>query len=92
MGVTDQQLRVDFPTAAGITGADLTKFQGLYDSRAFGDFVASANNQFIVDKIPGTPAFKVGDVQLKFIDETTEEVLIQPTPEDLLRAITEANG
>ena len=32
-GYTDQQLRVDFPAIAGITGADLTTFQTCYDTQ-----------------------------------------------------------
>ncbi len=90
VGFTDQQLRVDFPTAAGIEGADLTKFQELYDGRAFSDFVDKANDQFTIDKIGGTPTYKVGDTKLEFF--SGQEVVIQPTAEDMLRAITEANG
>ena len=90
VGFTDEQLRVDFPTAAGIEGGDLTKFQELYDGRAFSDFVDKADDQFTIDKIGGTPTYKVGDTKLEFF--SGQQMVIQPTPEDLLRAITEANA
>ena len=91
VGYTDQQLRVDFPTEAGITGADLTKFQELYDGKAYADFVKNANDQFSRDGITGTPTYLVGKNKLEFADASNQP-LIQPTPEDMLRAITEANG
>ncbi|MDO5737560.1 MAG: thioredoxin domain-containing protein [Propionibacteriaceae bacterium] len=90
VGFTDQQLRVDFPTQAGIEGDDLTKFQELYDGRAFADFVKKANDQFTLDGITGTPTYLVGDTKLEFF--SGQEMSIQPTPEDLLRAINEANA
>lgn len=91
VGYTDQQLRVDFPAQAGITGDDLTKFQELYDSRAFQDFVELSDKTFRDEGITGTPTYVVGDTKLEF--GTPEgKILIQPTPEDLLRAITEANN
>lgn len=91
-GYTDQQLRVDFPALVGIEGDDLAKFQELYDNRAFADFVDSANDTFKKSQLPGTPAYVVNGNQLEFYNQETEEVLIQPTPEDLLRAINEANN
>ncbi len=90
-GYTDQQLRVDFPAMAGIEGDDLTKFQELYDDRAFADFVSNSNEQFTVDKISGTPTYTVGENKLEFFDESNQPS-IQPTAEDLLRAINEANA
>lgn len=92
VGYTAQQLRVDFPAKAGITGADLTKFQELYDTRAFADFVRNAAEQFTKNKIGGTPTYVVGDKQLQFYDQATQTVLIQNTADDLLRAIKEANS
>lgn len=91
-GYTDQQLRVDIPAMAGIEGEDLVKFQELYDSRAFADFVDNANDEFRGSGLSGTPAYVVNGNQLEFFDQKTEEVLIQPTPEDMLRAINEANN
>lgn len=90
-GYSDQQLRVDFPAAVGIEGDDLTKFQELYDTQAFADFVKASNKAFEDSPATGTPAYFVGDTQLTFADESGA-TLIQPTPEDVLRAVTEAQG
>ena len=90
-GYTDQQLRVDVPAQVGIEGDDLTKFQELYDGRAFEDFVKGADDEFSKAGIQGTPTFMVGDNTLEFFNEK-KELIIQPTPEDMLRAITEANA
>lgn len=91
-GYTDQQLRVDFPALAGIEGEDLVKFQELYDGRAFADFVDNANDEFRDSGLGGTPSYVVDGNLMEFYDQETEEVLIEPTPEDLLRAITEASN
>ena len=90
-GYTDQQLRVDFPAQVGIEGDDLVKFQELYDGRAFQEFVNSADDEFSKAGIQGTPTFKVGENTLEFYDEQ-QELIIEPTPEDMLRAINEING
>ena len=92
LGYTTQQLRVDFPAKTGITGDDLKKFQELYDTRAFADFVKNAGEQFYKNNIGGTPTYMVGSKQLQFYDQATKTVLIQNTPDDLLRAINEANS
>lgn len=91
-GYTDQQLRVDIPAQAGITGDDLAKYQQLYDSKAFRDFAKLGDERFTADKIGSTPTYVVNGQQLKFYDEQKQEVLIQPTADDFLRAVTEANG
>ena len=90
-GYTDQQLRVDIPAQAGIEGDDLVKFQELYDGRAFQDFVNNADDEFSKEGIQGTPTFKVGDNTLEFFDEQ-QELIIEPTAEDMLRAINEIAG
>ncbi len=90
-GYTEQQLRVDVPTEAGIEGADLERFQKLYDSQAFAAFVDASDEQFETDEIAGTPTYSVGGETLTFFDRETNEVLIQPTAEELLDAIEEAN-
>ena len=58
-GYTDQQLRVDFPAQAGITGEDLATFQKLYDERAFADFVKKADEAFTASGFGGTPTYAV---------------------------------
>ena len=90
-GYTDQQLRVDFPAQVGIEGDDLVKFQELYDGLAFKDFVKNADDEFSKAGIQGTPTFKVGENILEFFNDQ-QQLIIEPTPEDLLRAITEIDG
>ncbi len=90
-GYTDQQLRVDFAAQAGITGEDLTTFQELYDAKAFQDFVDASDKTFVDEGISGTPTYMVGDTKLEFTNDKNE-VVIEPTAEDLLRAINEANN
>jgi len=41
VGFTDQQLRVDFPAAVGLTGKALKKFQACFDNRATAAWVRS---------------------------------------------------
>lgn len=90
-GYTDQQLRVDFAAQAGITGEDLTTFQELFDAKAFQDFVDASDKTFVDEGISGTPTYMVGDTKLEFTNDKNE-VVIEPTAEDLLRAINEANN
>lgn len=91
VGFTDQQLRVDFPAQAGITGDDLTKFQEQYDTRAYADFAKKMSAMFGKSGMTGTPSYVVNGKKLEFYDASTQTVTIQNTPDDLLRAITEAN-
>src|SRR5690606_22563778 len=76
-GYSDQQLRVDFPAAVGIEGDDLTKFQELYDSQAFADFVRDSNDAFSNAGATGTPAYFVGDTQFEPSGQTSAEGLMQ---------------
>ena len=43
-------------------------------------------------KIGSTPTYMVNGKKLVFYDEEKKEVLIEPTADDLLNAIEEANG
>lgn len=88
VGFTADQLRDQFAKEAGITGDDLTKFQKEYDERAYDQFVRDSQGEFDADGITGTPTYLVSGQKLEFATQT--EVLIQPTEQDLLRAITEA--
>lgn len=89
VGYTKEQLRDEFAAEAGITGDDLTTFQKLYDDRAYDQFVRDTQGRFDSDKVTGTPTYLVSGQQLEFSDES-QNVLIQPTEDDMLRAITEA--
>ena len=72
-GYTDQQLRVDFPAQAGITGSDLTQFQTCYDTKqtlAYVEQMEEVNgtsrtiNYTEQDPPGGTPAFYVNGTVL----------------------------
>lgn len=76
-GYSDQQLRVDFPAAVGIEGEDLTKFQELYDSQAFAQFVEDSDNAFANSGATGTPAYYVGDEKFDPAGQTSAEGLLQ---------------
>lgn len=90
VGYKDAQLREDFAAQAGIEGDDLTKFQELYDTWAYNDFVEAADAKFGTDGIGSTPTYLVSGQTLEFYDQTSQQVLIQPTTDDFLRAVTEA--
>ena len=74
-GYTDQQLRVDFPEQAGITGDALTRFLQLYDGKAFQDFVDGVANSMQADGVTGTPTYLVDGTKVEFTDTTEESVL-----------------
>ncbi|GAB3820762.1 thioredoxin domain-containing protein [Tessaracoccus terricola] len=76
-GYSDQQLRVDFPAAVGIEGEDLTKFQELYDTQAFADFVDNSNKAFENSDATGTPAYFVGDTKIEPGGQTSPEGLLE---------------
>lgn len=89
-GFTEEQLRVDFPALAGIQGEDLTRYQELYDTRAFDEFTTNAHDKFGTDQIGATPTFLVGGQRLEFYDQEAQTVLIEPTVESMQAAIDEA--
>jgi len=76
-GYTDQQLRVDFPKEAGITGKDLTDFQACYDTRQTlayvqgmeqVNFTSQTVNGATQSPPGGTPAFYVNGKPMSAAD------------------------
>lgn len=63
-GYTTQQLRVDFPATAGITGEKLTGFQSCYDTRATSAFVQGTNEMAAADSVNSTPTIMVNGTKL----------------------------
>ncbi|MDO5083824.1 MAG: thioredoxin domain-containing protein [Arachnia propionica] len=86
-GFSDEQLRVDFAAQAGITGEALTEFQKLYDDKAYANFAEKSYKAMSENGITQTPTFTVDGKELKFYDEATKSVLIEPTAESLMEAI-----
>ncbi len=90
---TEKQLREEFAQLAGIEGEDLTRFQELYNTRAFKDFATAANQEFFDREVGSTPTFVVNDQRLIFADQTTNEVFIQNTADSFMAAVNAAfNG
>jgi protein-disulfide isomerase len=90
VGFTDDQLRNVYAREAGITGADLAKFQRYYDTKATSTFVKKAASEGLkagskLDSQFGTPFFTVNGK--KYTDWQT---LSTPTPSSLLASIKKA--
>ncbi len=90
VGYTDDQLRNTFAQEAGITGADLTKFQKYYDSKATSAFVKNAAAKGIaegskLDSQFGTPFFTVNGKPY-----TGWQNIANPTAASLLASIKAA--
>ncbi|MDO4413031.1 thioredoxin domain-containing protein [Cutibacterium sp.] len=89
-GYTDNQLRKEFASEAGITGDDLTTFQRIYDNKQTEEFVKNANEQGLkkLQKLdsPSTPTFLInGKTWNGWADFQTA-----PSSDDLLNAIKKA--
>lgn len=86
-GYTDQQLRSDFATQAGITGDNLTKFQKCYDERQTINFVKAVNESGNKAGINSTPTFMVeGNGKSAKVDLSK----VSPTADAVLAAIQAA--
>ncbi|MFT4294333.1 MAG: thioredoxin domain-containing protein [Micropruina sp.] len=87
-GYTTQQLRVDFPAAAGITGDALSAFQNCYDSRATQAFVQGTDEAAAKATVTSTPTIMVNGTKLD------NNKVFQGTAEAFRQQIlsTKANG
>ncbi|WCC79318.1 thioredoxin domain-containing protein [Cutibacterium equinum] len=90
-GYTDEQLRKEFATEAGITGKDLTTFQKVYDSKRTQDFVENGNDKGLQELqkfgSAGTPTFLVNGKPW----EGWQSFSAAPSADDLLAAIKKAD-
>lgn len=89
---TDRQFTEDFAAEAGITGDDLTKFQELFNTRAFKDFAKKSNDAMETSGITVTPSYVVNDRLLVFYDEASKQGLIQPNTDSLFDAVSKAHA
>ena len=108
VGYTDQQLRVQFPVAAGINGENLTDFQGCYDSGQTVSMVQRMNqvnsdsrtvNGAEQDPPGGTPAFfvhsaKVGLLEMVNLnpEKTSWIYVVDPSPDEFLTFLRTVAG
>lgn len=84
-GYTDQQLLVDIPTQAGITGDKLTQFQQCVNQRATLKFVQTVDSQPASGpKVTGTPTYMVNGNKLD------NQKLYQVTSVDELMSLIKA--
>jgi len=70
----DQKLKVDFPAAAGITGADLKTFQDCYTNRSTSGFVGTMGNANATTAIQGNSTYGSG--------VTTTPVMVAASPDN----------
>lgn len=85
-GYSTQQLRVDFPATAGITGDALSGFQGCYDSRSTQGFVQGTNEAAAAAKVNSTPTIMVNGTTLD------NKVLFSATPDAFRTQIMSTKG
>lgn len=107
VGYTDQQLSTDFAAQAGITGANLTRFQSCYASGQTHDFVTNMeannwnsttinDNVVLTDPVRSTPSIFVDGAQLNLgsIMQTTSPYgsLIDNSADGLLAVLHQVAG
>jgi len=92
VGYTDDQLRTDFASLAGITGADLTTFQTCYDTKATSEMLTAMEQEGVAAGINGTPSFFINGQQVSF-DLQPNAAVVQPVdPANLLAELQQVFG
>ena len=92
VGYTDDQLRTDFASQAGITGQDLATFQTCYDTKATSSLLSSMEQEGTAAGINGTPSFFVNGQQVSF-DLQANSATVQPADAaNLLKELQQAFG
>ena len=90
-GYTDEQLRKEFASEAGITGKDLTTFQRVYDNKQTEQFVKNGSDQGLQELqkfgSAGTPTFLVDGKPW----EGWGDFQAVPSADELLKAIKKAH-
>ncbi|MBK7820857.1 MAG: thioredoxin domain-containing protein [Tessaracoccus sp.] len=85
-----RQLREDFANQAGITGDALTKFQDLFDTRAFNDFTAGAQEQWSKDGLRGTPVYLVSGEQLPGLVDNAGQPVVDNSPDGFYQILAQS--
>ncbi|MGJ6981526.1 DsbA family protein [Aestuariimicrobium soli] len=93
-GFTDEQLRVTYPTTAGITGDKLTAYQKCYDDKSTSKAVREAEAKARTTWLGSTPQYSINGKNPKVKNEKGEDTdwwrVLEPTEDAWLKAI-EAN-
>jgi protein-disulfide isomerase len=92
VGYTDQQLRVDFPAQAGLTGAALDDFLACYDSGATVQRMTDMEQEGIQAGISSTPTFFVNGLPVNFNLQNTGQPAQPISTADLLAGLREVSG
>jgi len=90
VGYTDDQLRTDFASQAGITGSDLTNFQTCYDTKATSSQLTAMEQEGTAAGINGTPSFFVNGQKVSF-DLQANSATVQPADAASLLAELQQN-
>jgi len=90
VGYTDDQLRADFASQAGITGQDLADFQTCYDTKATSNLLTAMEQEGDDAGINGTPTFFVNGQKVSF-DLQAGASTVQPADADTLLAELQQN-
>lgn len=85
-GYSTQQLRVDFASAAGITGDALSGFQSCYDTRATSSFVQGTNEGASKAGVNSTPTIMING------EKQNNNTLFQMTADAFRQQILSAKG
>jgi len=91
-GFSDEQLRVEFPMAAGIQSQQLVDFLACYDSKATEADVVAMEMQGREMGINGTPTFLVNGLKIPFDLQADADVPKQVTAATLLAGIKDLTG
>jgi protein-disulfide isomerase len=87
VGFTDEQLLVDFPAQAGISGQALQDFQTCYQSGASQEQVQAMEDEGSQAGINGTPAFYVNGLPVNFDLQPSADSITSMNATDLLAAL-----
>lgn len=94
-GFTEEQLRVTYPTAAGITGEKLTAYQKCYDDKSTSKAVREAEAKARETWLGSTPQYSINGKNPQVKNEKGEDTdwwrVLEPTEESWMKAI-EANA
>jgi protein-disulfide isomerase len=82
-GFTEDQLRNEFATTAGLNGADLAAFQACYDNRRTETFVRTVAARALADDVSATPMYLIDGEPF---DPTTLKLTGERVSEASLRA------
>ena len=85
-------LRETLPTTMGWPSDEVSRFQTLFDEKAFDTFTREAHDSFKTQGIGSTPTLQVDGKEVPYFDAAAKQRLIEPTADALLAAIVKTAG